>query len=354
MKVAITADVHLTTRKDHPERFRALENILEQMFVADLRTLIIAGDLFDESSRNYAEFDQICKKKKYKGIHFVIIPGNHDARLNNKSITAENVEILNQPTLKVFNSDELPFLFLPYQPDKTMGEFIAAQSSELPANNWVLISHGDWAEGIREPNPLEPGVYLPLTRMDIENYKPTTVVLGHIHKALDKARVHYVGSPCGLDITETGRRRFLIIDTENGDTTSQTVASDFIFVNESLIILPLKDEKMYVKNAMADILKKWDFQKDEIPRVRIQLKVRGYSSNKRVLLNTIKACLQGFTFYRDGEPDLSDVADADDVNRAEIANQVSARIAELNWLSGTEQPNKDQILLEALHVIYGN
>ena len=79
MQVAVTADLHLTQRKKHPERFHALEDILDQCIAGGIRHLIIAGDLFDAESQNYSEFGDLVKKAEYKGIRLLIIPGNHDS-----------------------------------------------------------------------------------------------------------------------------------------------------------------------------------------------------------------------------------------------------------------------------------
>ncbi|MFQ5603097.1 MAG: exonuclease SbcCD subunit D [bacterium] len=354
MKIAITADVHLTTFEEHPERFHALENILKQVIENQVKILVIAGDLFDASRQNYAEFDTFCQKPEYKGVRFLIIPGNHDLRLRNEDLVAANVDIVTEPAIKTFHSPGLKFLLLPYQADKTMGEFIAANVHELPANDWVLIGHGDWAESLAEPNPAEPGVYMPLTRTDIENYKPATVVLGHIHKPLDKPRLHYLGSPCGLDITETGRRRFLIMDVDNGAITEKIVGNEVIYFNESMTVLPLRDEDAYVKNLIERMITSWRLNKAELSKVQLRLEVQGYTTNKRALMKSIKEGCKELNFHNNHEPDLTAVAVADDFNRAEIANQVSDWIEKLDLKHNPEQPTREQILLEALHVIYGN
>ncbi len=75
MKIAFTADVHLTSRKIHPERFKALDTILTQMKKEGCTILIVAGDLFDKDLRNYAEFDAICKKKKNQATRYPCDPG---------------------------------------------------------------------------------------------------------------------------------------------------------------------------------------------------------------------------------------------------------------------------------------
>ena len=49
MKIAVTADLHLTSRVRNPERYHALANILEQLADRKIDNLVIAGDLFDAS-----------------------------------------------------------------------------------------------------------------------------------------------------------------------------------------------------------------------------------------------------------------------------------------------------------------
>ena len=88
MKVAITADVHLANKKDYPERFNALTNILDRIQELKLDSLIIAGDLFDTSYNNYSEFDKIASK--YKDIFMHIIPGNHDPLIDNSFFDVKN------------------------------------------------------------------------------------------------------------------------------------------------------------------------------------------------------------------------------------------------------------------------
>tara|TARA_Y100000310_G_C20324759_1_gene642424 strand:+ start:549 stop:722 length:174 start_codon:yes stop_codon:yes gene_type:complete len=55
MKIAITGDVHLTRKSEHPERYNAIENIMDQLIANNIDNLIIAGDLFDADTNNYSE-----------------------------------------------------------------------------------------------------------------------------------------------------------------------------------------------------------------------------------------------------------------------------------------------------------
>jgi calcineurin-like phosphoesterase family protein len=168
MKIAITADVHLRTREEHPERYNALENIIEQIEAENIETLIIAGDLFDKDSRSYTDFEKLCKK--HGGVQLHIIPGNHDPVISEKGIVGENIHIYTAPITSEI--DSTTFLFLPYEEKANMGEKIAEVENEIKEEKWVLVAHGDYYGGARQTNPLEPGTYMPLSRKDLERFNP--------------------------------------------------------------------------------------------------------------------------------------------------------------------------------------
>ena len=96
MKIAITADVHLKTGQEYPERYNALKDVLDVLVREDIHILIVAGDLFDMGSQNYAVFDELCRDKKYAGIDFHVIPGNHDSAIGQKYFTAPNIRIYSE------------------------------------------------------------------------------------------------------------------------------------------------------------------------------------------------------------------------------------------------------------------
>ncbi len=250
MKVAITADVHLTTRNEHPDRFHALIKILRDAKNEGISHLIIAGDLFDASRQTYNEFEALCQRVKESGMQFTIVPGNHDPAINNQTIVGDNINIISTPTLQEIAGGT--FLFVPYRHNETMGDVLAEFADKLPSDKWILVGHGDWSDSWRMPNPTEPGVYMPLTRRDISAYRPARVFLGHIHRFLDQPPVHYVGSPCGLDITETGRRRYLIYETDSNQVVPQTIETDVIYFNEQFVILPCQDELAYLKQQIQN------------------------------------------------------------------------------------------------------
>ncbi|HET6445120.1 MAG TPA: metallophosphoesterase [candidate division Zixibacteria bacterium] len=350
MKIAITADLHLTDKDRNPERFETFERLLADLRAAKVGTLIIAGDLFDASRQNYADFERLCRRQENQEIKIYVIPGNHDPTISSRSITADNLEIIDTPSLLDF--DTLQFLFIPYLPGKTMGEEIARFSDRLPAQEWVLIGHGDWAGGMRTHNPAEPGVYMPLTRKDIEIYKPARVFLGHIHAPMDEAPVHYVGSPCGLDINETGRRRCLLYDTGTDLVDTHVLDTPVLYFNESFVIVPVEDEDAYLRAQISSRMEKWDLNSEERAKTQLRVKVSGFSADKAALRALLQEEFDGFSFYKEQEPDIDEVSVSEDREREYIAEQVRAKVVELAWPGGADEPSPDEILLKALHIIY--
>ena len=122
MKIAITADIHLKTDKENPERFNALQDILDQLADENIKHIIIAGDLFDIESQNYSIFDELCKKEEHRSTNFYIIPGNHDPSISSKYFTSENIKVFDKPTFQDFDDCTSSFFFIPYFAGKSMGD----------------------------------------------------------------------------------------------------------------------------------------------------------------------------------------------------------------------------------------
>jgi len=354
MRIAITADVHLTTTSKHPERHKALENILQQAGEEKVRTVIIAGDLFDVSHPVYSEFETLCQDSRFRDLRIYVIPGNHDLDVSPEAVAADNVEVIVEPRLLELDDSGLKFLLVPYNAHTSMGEQIAPFVDDLTPNRWILVGHGDWAEGLHTPNPYEPGVYMPLTRKDIEAYQPTKVFLGHVHVPSDHDRIHYPGSPHPIDITETGYRRFLLFDTKSFDVESRKVETDVIYFDAHLVVLPVEDEKAFLQDQVSGLIKRWAIDEADRDKVQVRVTVSGYSSDRKALTKTLKKAFSPLRFYDDSPPDISGVHVANDVDRNYIAEKTRAQIEAMDWPDGPDEPARDEILLAALHLIYGS
>lgn len=350
MKIAITADIHLKTEQENPERLNALRDILDQLIKEDIRTLIIAGDLFDMESNNYSVFDELCRDKKYAGIDFYVIPGNHDQVISPKYFSSGNIKVYSEPEFVTFEDSAAGFLFVPFVADKSMGE-VLAKHSMLLRERWILVGHGDYLSGTKDPNNYETGVYMPLGRSDIELFNPAKVILGHIHKKIESGKVRYPGSPCGMDINETGRKSFIILDTRDLSISEKMVSTDYLFFIENLLALPTADEFEDMKNKIRAIVDGWGLSSEEAPKARIRLKVRGYTTDKKMLENAISQPLEGFKFYNHEGPELSGVSILNDPERVSVVERVKSRVESVAEDYGYTQEKRDSVLEQSLRLI---
>ena len=352
MKIAITADIHLTSRERHPERFHALENILDQLVDQEIKTLIIAGDLFDASCTTPGLFEDVVKKKKYANIEIYIIPGNHDPVLSQGTFSHPNIKYITTPQLITFNKT-IPFVFIPYTNASSIGETLSGNQFKLEMGKWVLISHGDWLAGMGNKNQYEKGTYMPLSGREIQLYKPKKVFLGHIHAKTDSSVVHYPGSPCAIDPTETGYRSFLILDSNTLQVSRNGVEADYLFFNEQFTVLPLDEEATYVKTLLSERIKAWNIPSADQSKVRVRIKARGFSRDRHELDKVIRGLIKDYQFADNDQPDISQVKISNDQTQGMIAELVKEKIDLIKWDSKTDEPDKDDLLLVAMNMIYG-
>lgn len=348
MKIAVTADVHLVPGDDgHPERMAALRDILERLPGLGVEQLIIAGDLFDRAPQGYGEFDALCEQ--HPAITIDVIPGNHDANLADGHLVANNVTVHTQPQL--VRRDGRQVLFAPYIKGAKMGEVISDFSGELEKGCWILVGHGNYGGGLRTPDPREPGVYMPLSNRDIAHSQPALVLLGHIHLPTDQSPVFYPGSPCGLDVSETGIRRFLIVDTEDATPTPHAIHSDVIFFQEHFVVLPGAGESSRLREEIPRRIEAWSLAPDIHQRVRVRIEAEGYCENREQIRNVLAEGFSEFTCH-DGAPRIDNLSVNDNPNLVKLANRLRAQIDEVDWKWGDGEPRREDVLLKALAIVY--
>lgn len=352
MKIAITADLHLRSREETPDRFQVLVEILKTAGAREVDLLIFAGDLFDQGRHNYSDFEAAFRETRPEEVQAVAIPGNHDADLSQKALDLDGLAVLVEPQIVPVDGD-LDVLLIPYRQGLTMGEAIAPFAEDLEPERWILVGHGDWAQGRRAPDPYEPGVYMPLTRSDLEAFNPMKAFLGHLHLPYDSRRVHYPGSPCPLNVNETGLRRMLLFDCESREVSDALIDSPVVYFNEGIVMLPVEDEEDYLREEIAKRIEGWGLPSGWENRVRLRLRVAGFTKDKSRVGEVLRHELAEFDFYDEGGADLSQLSHTGDADRDHIALEVREWVDRLAWPQDPPEPKKDQIMAQALKVIYG-
>lgn len=349
MKIAVTADAHLVPGENgHPERLAAIRDILQQLPGLDVDRLIIAGDLFDRDLQGYGEFEALCGD--FPRIDVEIIPGNHDPSLAPDHLLAPNVTVYDEPQL--VEHDGRQVLFVPYSEGTKMGEVIDRFSGELSAGRWILVGHGNYGGGLSTPHPHEPGVYMPLSRRDIDHSEPALVLLGHIHVPTTQPPVHYPGSPCGLDISETGPRRFLVLDTDDATVVPQPICTEVMFFLERFVVLPAEGECERLRAEIARRIESWPIDDQFRERVQVRIDAAGYCESRETIRDVLR---EGFALFHchDGTPRLDDLHVDQNPQLIALANRVRGQIDQVNWDWGQAEPEQEDALLAALAIVYG-
>ncbi len=352
MRIGITADLHLTSKDKHPERSHALCNILQICKEDGVESLIIAGDLFDTPLSNYSEFEAICRSREFSSIQLLIIPGNHDQTLGHKQVAAKNAHIFEEPARQKLG-DGWDACFVPYRDGQTMCKSIGDLVEPGDDSRWSLIGHGDWLDDLGPPNPYEPSkVYMPLTRKELDLFKPSCTFLGHIHAPQKSGGVYYAGSPCPVASNETGYRRFLVLDTDTGMVDEKRVDSDVLYFSARLMVMPGSDEQELLTCQVQECKRAWALSESDAKKARVRIEAVGFSNDRTAVLRTIEKGFCEFAFFE--EPDLSQLNAAGDLDRNSIILQFQNALEAVDYPFGCEdQPDKYQIILKAMELVYG-
>jgi hypothetical protein len=129
---------------------------------------------------------------------------------------------------------------------------------------------------------------MPISRENINALRPQKVILGYIHKPMTFEGVCYCGSSCGLDITETGKRSFLLFDTVDGSTIEREVPGTPLYFNETFILVPSENEVEHCCAQIRERIAAWGIVEQDMARTVVKVSVKGNCMDKSAILNSIK------------------------------------------------------------------
>lgn len=353
MKIAITADCHLKSDESSPERYETLKNILDRVLERDIITLIIAGDLFDKDANNYTKFEKLAGQKKYSEINIITIRGNHDINILPGQFTLPNFTVIDKPTWKMKDKFGIDFLFIPYIRNKKMAQVIEENIIPRQSEDWVLVCHGNLIHGHRDVDPYEKGIYMPLLSADIQRYKPARVFIGHIHKLYDSTEIIIPGSPCGLDITESGKRSFIVFDTTTLEYEREIVKNTTIFLDAQISIIPAENEMDFIQNEIEGIFSRRGISKADRKLVTLRLIVNGYTSNMKKAKKVIEDQLKDIRKYKDGSINFDNLKISNDIERDFIIKKFKEEIINQISKNNVDSALEEEIMKNALDLVYG-
>ncbi|MFN3411595.1 MAG: exonuclease SbcCD subunit D [Exilispira sp.] len=388
MKIAFTADLHLKTRIDTPYRYNALDYIVKKIKKINeinndrISYLIICGDLFDKDFQNYSDFDYFCKENE--DFNFIVIPGNHDERLRSSFFSSNNIKVIDKIELVEFDGRQI--LFVPYNNNESLSNSIAQFLNQRPSNqnslnqnsqeevnyennsileNFILVTHANYISTNYDSglNKYEDGLYMPFSINMIKKYKIKKVILGHIHKPGEYGNgiIYYPGSPSPIDITEEGKRSFIIYDTFNDNIERVFIDSDIIYLHGEIMVYPDPDEQFdFVLRQIDRIIIDSGIDNEDLNKIILKLQIIGFTADIKNLLDNIKNYLEAkqIKLYENlNMEQLYVISENDDV-RISLLEKFKKKLNQFNlnkiYIKGIKSDcNKDDILYEGLKIILG-
>ncbi len=346
MTTALTADVHISSR--HPERGRALKNIVADAKGRGVQEVIIAGDCFDGPVSDASLIDSLADGS----MKITLLRGNHDSTLRKDFFTSPGVEVVEEPLLR---RGRVPMLLLPYREGDSMGNVISRLPcrEELKDKNWVLISHGDFGRFTAEEKGGEKG-YFPLTRRDLQRYRPALTILGHIHRGHEAAQgIHYTGSPWPLDITERGPRTYLVLDEERLFLERCPVPGAAVNEIVTLPVVPGTEEARQVEGRLIDFLKNFQAShRIDAGALTLRVVARGYALDRAGIASVIKeTCAAGGVSLE--SIDLEGLRPLENRELLDLAAEVVRGVKEFNLDYPADEITEDDVIEKALEIVYG-
>ena len=353
MRIAFTADIHLTNEQRHSSRSDALANILDQCALSRVDALIIAGDLFNNDVANPRVLENIIRQAQPLEFPIIVLPGNHDPLLTSNLFSNElHLRVIEQPTLDLDHFD-IPILFIPFALGRRVGEVLSNFKKDLIPNGFILVSHGDLPGQIQERNTFEGGFYMPLFKRELQEFKPRQVFLGHIHSPISNGNVHYPGSPIGLDITETGIRSFIVYDTKTNNTERRAIRSNSVNYIKKILLTPGRDETDQLTSYIKGWKHDWE-QTDPSTIIVLRVTIEGYSSYRGAVESNLKELLS--TSKNPIQIESIDTTNLSAFNQ-EVLNgaldDLKQIVADLPLDDGKTMPDREQIFSEVLTLLLG-
>lgn len=228
-----TADLHLAAER--PDRWEALDALLEAAGERDADALVVSGDLLDRDEDHETLRPRIRERLDALGLPVYLIPGNHDrAAFRPGQDWGGAVRPLLSEPVQTAEQGQVRFVGAPFPSEETTFRRLRRHVEEAvaPAAANVLLLHGtlierDDARIQAESQEDEPGRYLPIHTGALAGLDLTYVALGHYHQRARRdvggCPVVYAGAPSPIGSHAWGPRTATLVEVDEGAATAEPV-----------------------------------------------------------------------------------------------------------------------------------
>ncbi|MGB9893790.1 MAG: hypothetical protein ACPLRA_05205, partial [Candidatus Saccharicenans sp.] len=159
----------------------------------------------------------------------------------------------------------------------------------------------------------------------------------------------------GLEINETGKRRFLLYEPENNRLETREVVTPVIYFRETMLALPVEDEILRLQEMIKKMIEGWEISGQDLQKVKLRLRVRGFTKDKEALSKLIneEIARHGISFYDEGGADLSELKIITDESEARLLllSKIQERLQQQDLRKFLSSP--EDVLEEAAEIIFG-
>ncbi|GMQ57509.1 DNA repair exonuclease [Vallitalea sediminicola] len=223
-------------------------NIVKRAGEIQADLLLISGDVFEDEYITIGELKEINNSFRKINSKVIIIAGNHDPIINNKSYYkimdwANNVYIMDTNTERI-SLDELnvDIYGLSWNKKEIKDNLFKDIEVENRDRINILLAHGDI---------YQKSNYLPIDKNNLISKKFDYVALGHIHKHdFIENNIAYPGSPEPLDFGETGTHGII-----EGNISKDELDVEFLpFSKREFVAIDVRvDDDMTIEDIIEKI-----------------------------------------------------------------------------------------------------
>ena len=284
MKVFHTADVHLT--ETHPERFEALEEIVDRCEREEADLLLITGDLFDAN----ADLEDL--KTDLRGLfsdtcfETLVIQGNHDKNVfRSEDFFGNKFQVMDNTPVDVREYENINIVGVPYTEDDFSSIIEDISESYVEGKTNVLMLHCSLT-GVSGGFGGEEK-YLPVRPEELIQTGFDYVLAGHIHssatrRTFEKTVFAYSGSPVSISSSETGSRNIWKLNEEGLSTVS---LDSFHYIKQEKEMLPGEESEK------LDEIKEY-VETEDVSNASLIVKLSGFTDRN---ITDIKREVEAFT-----------------------------------------------------------
>ena len=122
---------------------------------------------------------------------------------------------------------------------------------------------------------------------------------------------------------------------------------------EHFFVVAAENEVLIYEEDIRKRFDSWDIDGSDYAKVSLRVEAAGNAYDRSAILSTLENGFERFRFYKDEGPKIDRLSASSDYQRNAITDRVRRLVDELDWDFGGDEPTREEVLIKAMSVIYG-